>query len=136
MTRAGARRLAVRLLPVVLALVALVLVAASTGPNFSAGNIDASCGTTATVCDVTASLENTGGAGSGVVTIGAMTARLEIGDFGQRSEIFGAPVMCHAAIPRTAHGAVAHVTCRLALPAGTPADYYIVQSSISVDAVS
>jgi hypothetical protein len=67
--------LVVRLVPVVFALVALVLVAVSAGPDFAVGNIDASCGTTATACDVTASLENTGGAGSGVVTTEAMTVK-------------------------------------------------------------
>lgn len=118
----------------VLVLIAVVLVASAMGPRFEVTNLDNRCDIGSRVCDISADLKNTGGAGSGTMTAEAVTAYFDIGSVGQRTEKSGEPISCSTVIPHTAHGGVAHSGCRLQLPAGTTADHYIVQSSVSVSA--
>src|SRR5438874_8466389 len=115
-------------------MVLAVLIAASTGPNFVTNYQTDNCGRSATECFVSVSLSNIGGSSEGgVVSVNAMTAHIEIGSYAEGAERFDFPVSCQAPLPPIAHGAVAHLGCRLAVPLGTPSGHHIVASTVAID---
>jgi hypothetical protein len=129
----GMRPLVVRLIPVVLVVLGVVLIAATRGPSFTVTGIDPNCDVPEHTCDVAVSLRNVGAEGAGYLSVNAQTSHLVIGPSGPTSGQYAGMISCDAPIPRTAYHGVTRVGCRLALPDGTPTDYYIVPSTISVD---